>query len=353
LQKALAMIDSPPHGDRPRGFTLIELMVVIAIIGVLLALLLPAVQSAREAARRIQCCNNLKQLAIAAQSYVTAIGCLPQGTSQHEFVTHPEFTASIGGVSFGPFAALLQHYDQGPLFNAINFSFHQDEFANSTAAATGIGTLWCSSDPAVSRSLTIPFGPADWPVDGPRTWSFTSYACNVGPWSIGGYPAPSPSVLVQNAGVFYTQSAIRFEQVRDGLGQTILFGERAHGLLSLPEAAWNHWWTSSSGDTNLRSWYGINPQRKFAGASFLTSAVFTAASSFHPGGANVVMADGSVRFLKDTIDTWWVNPKTGTVPGVGWNSATQTMVVAPGVRLGVYQALSTRDMGEVIDDRSY
>src|SRR5262249_33871177 len=105
-----------------RGFTLVELLVVIAIIAVLIGLLLPAVQSAREAARRVQCVNNLKQLALAAHGYLDAMGTLPQGISfQIHDVNRPGDTA-FGQVwtSFGVFASLLPHMEQQPLFNAVN-----------------------------------------------------------------------------------------------------------------------------------------------------------------------------------------------------------------------------------------
>jgi prepilin-type N-terminal cleavage/methylation domain-containing protein len=104
---------------RGRGFTLIEILVVIAIIGVLIALLLPAVQSAREAARRIQCTNNLKQLALAAVSYTEAVGCLPQGVAYVDRIAvRPDRVGPFASSS--PFVALLPYLEQRALFNAVN-----------------------------------------------------------------------------------------------------------------------------------------------------------------------------------------------------------------------------------------
>src|SRR5438874_13217629 len=101
---------------RCRGFTLIELLVVIAIIGVLIALLLPAVQAAREAARRVHCTNNLKQIALALHNYADVNGVLPMGSMAQTC----EFVPGLC-VSHGPFVAMLPQLEQQPLFNAVNF----------------------------------------------------------------------------------------------------------------------------------------------------------------------------------------------------------------------------------------
>src|SRR4051794_4598815 len=121
--------------SRMRGFTLIELLVVIAIIGVLVALLLPAVQMAREAARRSQCSNNLKQMGLAIHNYHDSIGAIPPG--------------SMNG--WGPLTHMLPYLELGVVYNAINFSFSASQEQgngqrNGTAWTTQISVFLCPSD---------------------------------------------------------------------------------------------------------------------------------------------------------------------------------------------------------------
>jgi prepilin-type N-terminal cleavage/methylation domain-containing protein/prepilin-type processing-associated H-X9-DG protein len=338
------MIHPLPH-DRARrhGFTLIEVLVVIVVIGALVALLLPAVQAAREAARRVQCTNNLKQLALAAANYTDVIGCYPMGTTLNGgFFFLPSWGSSIP--PSGLFPALLPQLDQAPLFSAMNFDVHFLEPANSTVRRTGINILWCPSDPTISRAETI-----NDPVYGPMTYAYSSYGGNVGPAEIISY---DPVMLDLNLGIFYYLSAVRPADIRDGLSQTLLFGERAHGLLGDADRPWWHWWPSHTGDTGVATWFGINPHRKHRDAPFAWWATIISLSSFHPGGANVAMTDGSVKFLKETIDTWPIDPVTGDA-GAYLDLEHKCIVYNPGVRLGVLQALSTRRNNEIISADDY
>jgi prepilin-type processing-associated H-X9-DG protein len=140
--------------------------------------------------------------------------------------------------------------------------------------------------------------------------------------------------------------------IRDGLSQTIAFGERAHGLLSPADAPWWNRWTACCIDTVFHTWWGINPHRRYSGSPWVAGATIVSASSFHPGGAHFAFCDGSVRFLKDTIDTWPVDPQTGET-GAYWDDIHQHGAFKPGTRFGVYQALSTRSWGEAISADSY
>jgi prepilin-type N-terminal cleavage/methylation domain-containing protein len=150
------------RNDHHRGFTLIELLVVIAIIGILIALLLPAVQSAREAARRAHCTNNLKQLALAAHGYSDAHGVFPLGS----FKQPPPVDPCRGSHEHGVLIALLPFLEQRPLFGAFNSSVHYETAPNSTIMGAGLSVLWCPSDPLVARPSSEHFG---WPIQ------FTSY----------------------------------------------------------------------------------------------------------------------------------------------------------------------------------
>src|SRR5262249_20048797 len=208
---------------RPRsGFTLIELLVVIAIIGVLIALLLPAVQSAREAARRIECTNNLKQIGIALHNYHDVLGSLPWGVGHEAMPGSPD-----GGQFWSALALALPFMEQLPLHNAINFdltawvSFPE----NDTVKSTRIGLFLCPADP---DRLTNPQG-------------HTNYAANFGTIPITFYPGsngvfgPVPETRI-----------VRLGDITDGTSNTVAFGEFIKGLgLANPERRDPNWPSAS------------------------------------------------------------------------------------------------------------
>ena len=133
-----------------RGFTLIELLVVIAIIGVLIALLLPAVQAAREAARRIQCGNNLKQVGLALHNYHDAVGSLPPG-----LLSKPGPDGDNTGPGWGWAAMILPQIEQAAVANAINFGLPIEAPANQTARLTKINMFVCPSDASFQPQFTV------------------------------------------------------------------------------------------------------------------------------------------------------------------------------------------------------
>jgi prepilin-type N-terminal cleavage/methylation domain-containing protein/prepilin-type processing-associated H-X9-DG protein len=352
----------PNHRRSPRrGFTLIELLVVIAIIAVLIALLLPAVQSAREAARRAQCVNNLKQLGIACANYAGTTGVFPMAA----FWSTGPLTSST---SFGALVHLLPYFEQGQIYSAFNTSLAFGDFENTTVHGIGIATLWCPSDGTISNPAltTAPlFRPAG---ATPFRVQFSSYGVNVGTWfQVTQFPytgawgsAPNPTYGAFKAGwngVMFHESAVPISAITDGTSNTMAMGERGHGLFDqTTQATWD-WWISGL-RTQLTTLVPPNPQKKEGAFSPTGSGSVTvggttttwvvAASSFHPGGCNFAFCDGSVRFIKDTIDSWANSTTNGLPVGIVVDPVTNVFSLGPGAKVGVYQALSTRANSEVV-----
>jgi len=344
-----------------RGFTLIELLVVIAIIAVLIALLLPAVQSAREAARRTQCVNNLKQLGLAVHNYHDTNQALP---SQCMYLA----PNCVGGWSPSWTTSILPGLEQQPLLNAYNAGLNPNLAANQTVGFNQIGVYLCPSESSKARPAP-PWGAMNYHGNngGPgviKSWTGTITAADE--------KCPFPPFAAwwgnENGMAFFG-----FEGVTDGTSNTALFSEKLLGLnsnagitVSSPEAkrgffklptqynrgqtaveamqmiadckalpgtkasngsylSGAHWslsfpWHNSNNNyvhhNTPNSITCINPNTGPNGDSpdwgGLTGMV--SATSNHPGGVNVAMTDGSVKFIKDTIaaTTWWaIGTKAG------------------------------------------
>jgi prepilin-type N-terminal cleavage/methylation domain-containing protein/prepilin-type processing-associated H-X9-DG protein len=384
---------------RSRGFTLIELLVVIAIIAVLISLLLPAVQSAREAARRAQCTNNLKQIALAANNYESSSGCFPGGSysglngfNPPHWGTYPE--------NWSCFVRMLPFFEQAPMYNAANFNLCSSDVNNLTICGVRVASLICPSDlqndtipiPATQESGTgvspgwsfnlIPSGTADavFPLP-PGNWlqAFTSYGGNAGTFTFGYSNLMSTTILGFFNGVIYNDSSVKISGITDGTSNTFLFGEHSKGLLykldpgyAVSDGCWNsgRWY-----DTLFATLYPLNTGNgtniAFGGTTTDSYYYPTAAGSLHPGGANFAFCDGSVHFIRNSINNWTFN--TGNADSYGDAMPDNTTFVtvtatAPAIKsgsyllnslnnipakLGVYQALSTRAGGEVISADAY
>ncbi|MBS0264840.1 MAG: DUF1559 domain-containing protein [Planctomycetes bacterium] len=307
-----------------RGFTLIELLVVIAIIAVLVSLLLPAVQQAREAARRTQCRNNLKQLGLALHNYESSYGVFPPG----QFASPPHIGASA-------ISQLLPYFDQGNLYNSINFSLPYTDPSNQPAVATVIPGLMCPSDS--SANLSSYGGP-------------TNYMVNKGSniiWQDA--TGPNVGMPVQN-GVMYYQSRVRMRDITDGTSNTAAFSERlladgnnavvspiadvffSPAFPTTPDEAVSL--CNSIDITNLANQFplymgapwidGQHTYMHVSGPNARSCGFFVALratmppSSYHSGGVHVQLCDGSVRFVSNSINL-------GTWRGLGTRAGGETL----------------------------
>ena len=280
-----------------KGFTLVELLVVIAIIGVLIALLLPAVQSAREAARGVNCRNNLKQLGIALYLHHDVHKTLPAGW----LGTTPDGRAPLaeGPPGWGWTAKLLPYMEQTAVAKAIDFGRPIADARNSAAAQTVIPSLLCPSDGGPPRFHLHGEGAAP---DGPGhdhaadlvlpSVPKSNYVGMFGTLEIEACEGLAPGVLCTSDGVFFHNRALRLADISDGLSQTILVGERSSRL---------------GGSTWLGAIAGA--QEAFARivgtvdhAPNHPTSHFDDFGSFHPFGTYFLWGDGSVRYVNEAID---------------------------------------------------
>ena len=323
-----------PRHDR-RGFTLVELLVVIAIIGILIALLLPAIQSAREAARRSSCTNNLRQLGLAVLNFESIAGHLPPSTEV--FAKNADSNNGAWGVH----GRILPFLEQGALYQQVNLEEKWD--TQQVIDFLQIPQFACPSDPEAARVRTFTDGkPALWP---------TTYGFNMGTWFV-----YDPATKQGGDGLFYPDSDLPLRRATDGLSQTLLAAEvkawtpyqrnggpastdipqtvaeaaaavasggqeKGTGHTEWPDGRVHHTgftatmtpntfvpYTMTTGefagqevDADYNSWQ----EGKDGDSGSPTYAMITS-RSHHAGGVNTARMDGSVHFVADgiTIATW-------------------------------------------------
>ncbi len=312
---------------RKMGFTLVELLVVIAIIGILVSLLLPAVQFAREAARRMQCGNNMRQMAVGLHNYHDTLRAFPPGRTNRSFSTH---------------ALILPQLEQEPIWSTIDFSVSMSNAKNAVARGTVVPFFTCPSD--IQQSSPVGRAP-------------TNYRVNQGSGILWGNPPTNSSNvnfgMPAPNGVFFHDSGITMGQIYDGTTNTAMVAEALKGdhtnsmwfktdtfqpgthpadadeamrdcnAIDITNIAFQGY--SSIGAPWLKGYHSttvyfhvLPPNGR--SCMFPPGRIATTASSGHPEGVNLSLCDASVRFLSDSID------------------------------LRIWRAIGTRDIGEPVGE---
>ena len=308
------MHSAPPSmlakNRRPlHGFTLVELLVVIAIIGILVAMLLPAVQAAREAARRLQCANHFKQVGLALHNYHDARSTFPtgqflwlpgDGMNDSNCGVHDSNTP--GGIYFGWATFILPFLEQQEIYDQADFGAWSagDLITNYAFMGLLIDTYVCPSNPQGGEFGFTGVGPPPSGFNGndkddARLTSMAGVSDSdewlcVGAW---------PKALSVSDGMLAEQEGCRIADVRDGTSKTLMVAEVTGGG---PGSQRGHYWIANDLiDTRdgINGPFSVPGDMTIAGQGF--SYRDTGPSSYHPGGCQFLLADGSVHFLSESI----------------------------------------------------
>ena len=282
-----------------RGFTLIELLVVIAIIGVLVALIMPAVQSARQAASRTQCINNLKQLGIASQDYHETFNSFPGGWYCDSALDTNCAPTVAQSYMWNGLSGLFLKLELGNIYNEVNYNLQTNDPSNLTAVRRTMNVFVCPSNRrAVTTTSTntnntvAKLGPSDY-----RGNMASGYNAGITPkyqqgttdptnTTDGGTP-PQPLVGIFDNGLVYMNSAVSIADIADGTSNTVLIGETLTGT----------WAEASACCIRTTIDRSINQPIKISNATHYTYWM-----SKHPGAVNFLKCDGSVAPVTNQIN---------------------------------------------------